>query len=549
MKILFLARHYTYFRNFESGIRELSARGHVIHLAVDRADGEGIAARLAQECCGVTYGMTPDMPLTRDAELADATRLGLDYLRYQDPSYDEAPILRQRASHRTPRAATWLSGWFGRQRTAAWLRALERAVPPPAAAVEFVRRQQADVVLITPLVELGSPQVDYLRAARGLGLRTALCVWSWDHLTSKALIRVRPDRVLVWNATQQREAIDLHGVPADEVIVTGAQCFDQWFDRRAARDREAFCRRAGLRDARPFVLYVCSALFKGSAPEWTFVRRWLRALRGSCDPDVRDVPVLVRPHPQRLSEWDGVDVTADAADVTFFGSNPIDPESRDDYFDSMYHAAAVVGLNTSALIESAIVDRPVYTVLLPELHDNQEGTLHFRYLLRVGDGFLHAARSLDEHASQVADGLRGIRVTENRAFVREFIRPCGVDVAATPRFVEAVEVVAALPASTGARDVSGVGARAAGAVLKGLIWTRFGLRWLGDPRRDREAAEKSASVRERGQRYAAKRGNHRALVWRRRRQRVIAAAKTGVLRTGLVPGRPAPPARKETPHP
>ena len=236
--------------------------------------------------------MTPDVPLTRDAELADATRLGLDYLRYQDPSYDEAPILRQRTSHRTPRAATWLSGRFGRQRTAAWLRALERAVPPPDAAVEFVRRQQADVVLITPLIELGSPQVDYLRAARELGLRTALCVWSWDHLTRKALIRVRPDRVLVWNATQRREAIYLHGVPADEVIVTGAQCFDQWFDRRAARDREAFCRRAGLRDARPFVLFVCSALFKGSAPEWTFVRRWLRALRGSRDPAVRDAPVL-----------------------------------------------------------------------------------------------------------------------------------------------------------------------------------------------------------------------------------------------------------------
>ena len=63
-------------------------------------------------------------------------------------------------------------------------------------------------------------------------------------------------------------------------------------------------------------------------------------------------------------------MTADAADVAFFGSNPIDPESRDDYFDSVYHAAAVVGLNTSALIELAIVDRPVYTVLLPEFHDN-----------------------------------------------------------------------------------------------------------------------------------------------------------------------------------
>lgn len=549
MKILFLARHYTYFRNFEGAIRELSARGHALHLAVDRADGEEIVVRLARECRGVTYGMTPDVPPTRDRELADATRLGLDYLRYQGASYDDAPILRQRASHRTPRAAVWLSERFGRERAAAWLRDIERAVPPPAAAVEFVRAQEPDVVLITPLIELGSPQLDYLRAAKTLGLRTALCVWSWDHLTSKALIRVRPDRVLVWNSTQQREAVDLHGVPANEVIVTGAQCFDQWFDRQPTRDRSAFYARAGLPDGRPFVLYVCSALFKGSTPEPTFVQQWLQALRASSDASLRDVPVLVRPHPQRMSEWHGVDLAAQFAGVTVFGSNPIDAESRSDYFDSMYHAAAVVGLNTSALIEAAIVDRPVFTVLLPELHGNQEGTLHFRYLLRVGDGFLHTARSFDGHVDQLAGGLRGVTHKDNRTFVREFIRPAGLTVPATPRFVEAVETVAALPVAIAARDQSSVGLRVAAAVLTGLIRTPFGLRWLGDPRRERETAEKNASVDVRRRRYAAKRRDHRALVWRRRRQRVIAAAKTAVLRTGLVAAKPSPAVPKEIAEP
>ena len=56
-----------------------------------------------------------------------------------------------------------------------------------------------------------------------------------------------------------------------------------------------------------------------------------------------------------------------------WGSNPIDAESRADYFDSMYHAAAVVGLNTSALVEAAIVDRPVFTMLLPEFRETRKG--------------------------------------------------------------------------------------------------------------------------------------------------------------------------------
>ena len=46
------------------------------------------------------------------------------------------------------------------------------------------------------------------------------------------------------------------------------------------------------------------------------------------------------------------------------------------------YSAGVVGINTSAFLEAAAVGKPVHTVLLPEVsRDNQEGTLHFRYLL------------------------------------------------------------------------------------------------------------------------------------------------------------------------
>ena len=38
MKILFLGRHYTYFRNFESVLRDLATRGHRLHLAVEQED-------------------------------------------------------------------------------------------------------------------------------------------------------------------------------------------------------------------------------------------------------------------------------------------------------------------------------------------------------------------------------------------------------------------------------------------------------------------------------------------------------------------------------
>jgi hypothetical protein len=317
-------------------------------------------------------------------------------------------------------------------------------VPEDPRIRRYIEDLRPDLLLITPLIDLGSSQIDYLRAARGLGIPTALSVWSWDHLSSKALIRVRPDRLFVWNEVQRDEAARFHGIPADQVVVTGAQCFDRWFDREPSRPRAEFCRRAGLPDDRPFVLYVCSALFRGSPSEAAFAREWVRAIRASADPGLRRLNILVRPHPQRLDEWRGASPLEGAV---LWGSNPVDDESRADYFDSLYHSAAVVGLNTSALVEAAIVDRPVYTLLLPPFRDNQEGTFHFHHLMTVGDGFLHVARSIDDHVRQLAAAAHGSVPNTNRRFVERFIRPRGRAVPATPVFVEAVERLATQPAA------------------------------------------------------------------------------------------------------
>jgi hypothetical protein len=451
MNVLFIARHFTYFRNFESVIAALADRGHRVHLAADREEalgGRDLVDRLASGYPGlVTVGFTPILQWGRYRRLSSALRIGLDYLRYSDPRYEATPKIRERAYERTPLLVLALARLPFRGLLTRMLGLLERAVPRQIGVDQFITEHQPHVLLITPLIELGSPQLDYMRAARALGIRSALCVWSWDHLSSKALIRVVPDKVIVWNTTQRDEAQRFHGIPADRVVVTGAQCFDQWFDRAPSRDRDAFCRRVGFAGTRPFLLYVCSALFRGSPSEAAFALRWIAAIRQSSDARLRDMPILVRPHPQRAAEWTA-DILAELArmkDVVLWGSNPVDAESRADYFDSMFHAAAVIGLNTSALVESAIVDRPVFTILLPEFHESQEGTFHFHYLLDAANGFLNISRSLTEHTQQLSGLLAGGVGRSNRRFVESFVRPNGAAAAATPVFADAVEQIARDP--------------------------------------------------------------------------------------------------------
>jgi FkbM family methyltransferase len=70
----------------------------------------------------------------------------------------------------------------------------------------------------------------------------------------------------------------------------------------------------------------------------------------------------------------------------------------------------------------------------------------------VNGGLLHVGRDMAEHVAQLAEAVRGHRMAGNgdaqsRRFVEAFVRPFGIDVAATPRLVDALERLAASPAS------------------------------------------------------------------------------------------------------
>jgi hypothetical protein len=445
MRVLFVMRHPGYVRNFASVLDELASRGHDVHVGFEAPAARWLAVDplepLHDRHSTLSSGTLPAAGRTRRALLARGLRASRDYLRYLDDAYRDAPRLRERAGRRVPRAVKSFPGVRSRpvRRGLAWaLGTAERCVPKSRPVARYLDEQRPDVMLVTPLLALGSPQVDYVRAAKRRGTATALAVASWDNITNKGALHELPDAVLVWNDAQRDEAVRLLGVPNERVVVTGAQCYDHWFEQRPGSPRDEFCRRVGLTAGRPFVLYVCSSPF--IAPdEVPFVRRWLAAVRAA-PPPVGEVGVLVRPHPQNAAQW--ADVELEGAVVwPPAGDDPVDESGRADYFDSMAHAVAVVGINTSAMIEAAVVGRPVLTVLADEFTGSQRGTLHFEHI--AGErGAVHVSRDLDEHVRQLADATAGCLDDERReSFVRRFVRPYGLDSSATPRFADAVEAL------------------------------------------------------------------------------------------------------------
>jgi hypothetical protein len=450
VKILFTGLHFANFRLFEPVICELAKRGHDVVLAADEEEtfgGRALVERLAASYAGVTFGSVPSAADEPWLPFAQKVRWALDYVRFCAPRYADVPKLRLRNVERAPRIVRWLTKAIGPDAVARVLKWLERSMPRTASMRTWLEEFAPNAVILTSLTFSRSSAIEQLKAARGLGIPTAAAIMSWDHLSSKALLHIAPDRTFVWNEVQKREATGMHGLPPESIVVTGAQCYDQWFDRQPSRTREAFCADMGLDPSHPFVLYVCSAMSPVPTPvEPQFVKDWVTALRASADPMLHDIGVLVRPHPERLKEW--TDVNFDGFEnVVVRGGTPIDAASKADYFDALLFSQAVVGLCTSAFLEAAIAGRPVLTLLMTAYRMHQDGMAHFRYLLEVEGGLLHAAPEMSTHLRDLSGVLsRGpAREERNVRFLTAFVRPNGLAMPATPAFVAAVEQLAALP--------------------------------------------------------------------------------------------------------
>ncbi len=453
MRVLFVLQYPGYLRYFDSVLEALSQRGHQVSVAFDQPhkQPEGLAALESIDGAVEVQRPVPRRPDIWHA-VARGVRGTVDYARYLHPRFAQSPYLRDRMRTILPPLTRFLGRWTTTtasrtDRLVRFLLACERAVPSSRALETYLRRIAPDVLVVSPLVTDQCPQVDLIKAARRIGIRSALCVASWDHLTTKGLMRIQPDLVALWNHDQRREALDFHGVVAERVVVTGAQCFDRWFDRTPSRSRSEFCRRVGLSSERPFIVFTGSTIsISAPDPEVRFVTRWIEAVRRGPG-SVKDLGILIRPHPYNCAHWETVDLSA-YPNVAVFprsGANPVDNDDRADYYDTLHYSAGVVGINTSAMIEAGIQDRPVFTIVDSSFDDTQTGTLHFRYLLPENGGHIQHATSLDEHTRQLSASLDDGQAPSARGFTTTFVRPHGLEVAATPRLVEALEQLAQTP--------------------------------------------------------------------------------------------------------
>jgi hypothetical protein len=448
MQVLIVLKNVSYFTILDTVVPRLAAGGHHILALSDEERSQGKSSWAIDACLANTPNLSTAFTIRR----SDGWRRALfssrelrSYASYLNRADQSEYYLKRWENYINDK----VKGLVRRSKTARAvvgsrlsknvMYSFERLAPPDPAITLWLKEHRPDVVVATPMNMRFCEEVEYVKAARALGIPTVVPVYSWDNLTTKGLFQVIPDVVLAWNQAQYEEATQIHGVPAEQVVITGAPRFDEWFTASRFRlERADFCRQAGLDPDRPFLLYLGSSANIAKNETW-LVQELAASLKASPDANLARMQVLVRPHPANVRIYEQLE--GENISVWPKGRNTIDTDDfRQGFYNSLLYCVATVGINTTGMIDAVINDRPGITIMTETYRKTQMEAVHFRQLLKAD--VLEVAGSVAECIQLVGSIQKGVdlKQAERRQFVHDYIRPNGLEHPAGEVAAHAIEL-------------------------------------------------------------------------------------------------------------
>jgi hypothetical protein len=238
---------------------------------------------------------------------------------------------------------------------------IEDHTKPDRSVVSHIRSINPDVIVACPANHRFSEEIEYIKAGNELGIPTAIINYSWDNLTTKGTYHAKSDMFFVWNKSQAEDAVNIHSIPEESIVISGAPFFDKWFEPpKIVEDRARFCSRYGLNPDKPYVLYLGSSA-KIAPNESKIIRRFLKYHQ-----------VLFRPHPANYKYY------MLNMDLKIMPPDLIDDDgSRLEFAKAVRFSEFVFGINNSAMIDAVLNGGNCKSELLDEYYETQAATVHF----------------------------------------------------------------------------------------------------------------------------------------------------------------------------
>jgi len=310
------------------------------------------------------------------------------------------------------------------------LRLIHYVIPSSKTIKKFINDLGPDLVLVvganwpTRKEDLSS-EIDFIKASNQLKKPSVAHVISWDNLTARGLYHYNPSIMFVWNKTHYEEAVNVQKMPKDCLKIIGAPFMDKWFENLNVPQKKVFFESIGLDVNKPLITYLGSAK-NISTSENEVVEILHDKLSKS------GIQLIVRPHGANNNQFNSIKNKIKI--VPLNGELPDTVESKELMVATLKYSDLTVGINTTAMIDSVILNTPCISIVKKEYSFNQSDTQHFKKVQK--EGIFIEAKNENEILRKIIEfnnNDNSILFKKMNNFVKEFCRPFGLDTSAAKR--------------------------------------------------------------------------------------------------------------------
>lgn len=304
----------------------------------------------------------------------------------------------------------WL---FNRLLSRAWVRSLVRTLDMKIVRDEnyiaLFEKYKPHLIISAHL--FGDAEASLVRQAKKKAIRSVGIVNSWDKMTSRSILRVCPDTLIVHNEIVKQEALDHADMKVKDIVVTGVPHYDIFFKGKP-RSKEYFYKRFGIDIHKKIILFCPTGQFY-SKNDIEILNSLIKLeSTGVLGPDIQ---IFVRFPPNDMVDMtdvhDSSRLITYQPGIRFSTKRGIDWDMNDEdvqlLFDTVYWSSLVICPPSSLSIDAAIIDRPIINIRFGDVSTYSTNNINLYYD--------------SDHYRQILK-YDGIRLVSNEGELTEWIR-------------------------------------------------------------------------------------------------------------------------------
>lgn len=258
----------------------------------------------------------------------------------------------------------------------------------------YFDKYKPDLVFLAHLFD--ESEIHLLRAAKKRKIKTVGFINSWDKVTARCILRILPDKCVVFNDIVKRELMKHDEVAEADIFVSGIPHYDHYFNEERS-SRSDFFRKIKISPQKKLIVYASAGRAQSEADLEMIALLTELLKQGELG---RQADLLVRFQPNDFIDAKELatrlKVAYDYPGIRFSEKRGVDWDMNFDDLkhlkDTLYHMSALISYTSSMCIDAAIFDKPVININF-ELHPNAPAHKlptryfkvdHYQNVLRTG---------------------------------------------------------------------------------------------------------------------------------------------------------------------